>query len=203
MCASVGGSIVKPQSRAEADYISHAAKQSVWVAVHNSSRFSDGSLISGITWDSYRAINDQCVVLNTNTQLFILDCEERRIAFCEVLPIVSTTQNPIVQTVESLPDVDDRLNFKELISNFSRPVSDSYRERIENTERRIEQLSNLLLNRPVASEGMNPNINSNLEYLNETVSSLQRNQGTIIEAIADIRSLLTNLMNSVHGENQN
>lgn len=189
-CSSIGGTVYKPRSDKELRFIRAASPQrSFWVDSFNATHWRDGTPISK-NWDPTFPFRNRCAVVARRDSgvdgLCDVACDAAGCTVCEVI-IVPSTEMPITEP----SDIQDDVDFNHLLSNFTKPVTDSLTLRMGRVERRLEQMSNLVINRGG---------NVNLTDVHEAIDNIQRNQNSMKESIAQIKKIMTQLYKTIHGE---
>lgn len=158
----------------------------------NATHWRDGSLITQIDWSSNFGYRGRCAVVAHphvyDHALFDIVCDGDRQVVCEV-NVAAPTVSPVTELIPNI--ADQNLELRDLVSNFTKPVSDSMTKRMNRMERRLEQISDLVINR-------DGNVNST--SVNQAISNLQNNQKVIMESITHIKKIMMQLYETVHGD---
>lgn len=107
---------------------------------------------------------------------------------CEIDNTVVSTVTPTQVSQTEIPD------FKSLLANLN-PVRAARisNERIESLERRLEQLSNIVMNRQ-------PTESVNVTAIETEMREVKEKQASMAEAIDDIKKLVFALYQNIHRE---
>lgn len=152
LCRSVGGSVLKIRNQEEQTFF-ESLNMNLWLDVDDQYKWRDGTPIKYSKIQAWMV--GSCAYLDGSSKIWrSSDCAlyVKQYVMCEVLNSTPPTQLPITVA----PTTGYSLSLKDIItSHNSSDIRDitnrrSPNERLDNIERRLEQISNVVINRQEA-----------------------------------------------------